>query len=42
MKIIDTHAHIFPDKIAQKAVKSISDFYDGTVMTHIGSSEELI
>lgn len=28
MKIIDAHAHIFPDKIAEKAVKSISDFYE--------------
>lgn len=28
MTIIDTHAHIYPDKIALKAVKSIGDFYD--------------
>lgn len=27
MKIVDAHAHIFPDKIAEKAVQSISDFY---------------
>ena len=39
MKIIDTHAHIYPDKIAQKAAKSIGDFYhidmdmDGTLTT---------
>ena len=39
MKIIDTHAHIYPDKIALKAAKSIGDFYeigmslDGTVST---------
>ncbi len=26
--IIDTHAHIFPDKIAEKASVSIGDFYD--------------
>ncbi|MEG2044857.1 MAG: TatD family hydrolase [Clostridia bacterium] len=26
-KIIDFHTHVFPDKIAQKAVYSISDFY---------------
>ncbi len=37
MTIIDTHAHIYPDKIALKAAKSIGDFYeipmslDGTV-----------
>lgn len=42
MKIIDTHAHIFPDKIAEKAVKSISDFYDGAKMGNIGSAEKLI
>ena len=28
MTIIDTHAHIYPDKIAVKAVASIGDFYD--------------
>ena len=28
MTIIDTHAHIYPDKIALKAAKSIGDFYD--------------
>jgi len=27
-KIIDTHAHVFPDKIAHKAVFGICDFYD--------------
>lgn len=26
-KIIDTHAHIYPDKIAEKAVHAIGDFY---------------
>ena len=37
MKIFDFHAHIYPTKISQKAVKSVSDFYniemdgDGTV-----------
>lgn len=28
MKIIDAHAHIFPTKIAEKASKSIGDFYE--------------
>lgn len=28
MTIIDTHAHIYPDKIALKAAKSIGEFYD--------------
>ncbi len=41
MKIIDTHAHIFPKKIADKAVQSISDFYE-TPMTHHGYAESLI
>ena len=41
MKIIDTHAHIFPKKIADKAVQSISDFYK-TPMQHHGFAESLI
>lgn len=28
MPIIDAHCHIYPDKIAAKAVKSIQEFYD--------------
>ena len=40
-RIIDAHAHIFPEKIAQKATKSIGDFYD-LPMDWIGSSEQLI
>ena len=28
MKISDVHCHIYPAKIASKAVKSVSDFYD--------------
>lgn len=42
MKIIDTHAHIFPEKIAQKAVESISAFYGGTPMRHAGTAEALL
>lgn len=41
MKVIDTHAHIFPDKIADKAVESISEFYS-TPMCHKGSADALI
>lgn len=41
MKIVDAHAHIFPEKIADKAVQSISDFYT-TPMQHRGLSEALI
>lgn len=41
MKIIDAHAHIFPDKIAQKAAKSIGDFY-GLSMYSDASSKSLV
>jgi len=43
--IIDCHTHIYPEKIAAKAVKSIGDFYgihmglDGTVETLIQGSQ---
>ncbi|MDR1532532.1 MAG: amidohydrolase family protein [Clostridiales bacterium] len=43
MKVIDAHAHIYPDKIAVKASGSISEFYDipvkydGTVGTLLES-----
>lgn len=42
MKAIDTHAHIFPEKIEKKAVESISKFYEETPMKHSGSVEELL
>ena len=44
--IIDTHAHIYPDKIALKAAASIGDFYkipmnlDGTLGTLLRAGEE--
>ena len=28
MKIIDFHAHIYPEKIAKKAAEFICDYYD--------------
>ncbi len=28
-QIIDSHCHVYPQAIAQKAVKGVSDFYDG-------------
>ena len=46
MTIIDTHAHIYPDKIARKAAASIGDFYsipmdlDGTVGELLRAGEE--
>lgn len=42
MKIIDVHAHIFPVKIADKAVASIGRFYDMDTMTHKGTTEALL
>lgn len=39
--IIDTHAHIYPDKIALKASKSIESFYDLNV-EHDGSVGKLL
>lgn len=29
MRIIDSHCHVYPQAIAAKAVKGVSDFYDG-------------
>lgn len=46
MTIIDTHAHIYPDKIALKAAKSIGEFYeipmnlDGTVSSLLQAGDE--
>ncbi len=42
MKIIDVHAHIFPQKISEKAVKSIGDFYEIPMTSNKGTSEALI
>ena len=39
--IIDFHAHIYPEKIAEKATKAISDFYDAP-MAYYGSVAKLI
>jgi len=40
-RIIDIHAHIFPEKIAEKAVEAIGNYY-GTKMPNKGTSEALI
>ena len=40
-KIFDAHAHVYPDKIADKAVKAIGDFY-GIPMEKDGTVEGLI
>lgn len=40
-KIVDFHAHIYPEKIADKAAQNVGKFY-GIEMDHGGSVEELI
>lgn len=42
MKIIDAHAHIYPDKIADKAIVSISEFYDIDHAMYSGTANSLI
>lgn len=42
MKIIDVHAHIFPEKIASKAVDSIGAFYEVDKMSGEGTTEALL
>jgi hypothetical protein len=37
--IIDAHAHIYPNKIAEKATDTIGKFYD-IPMQHVGLPEE--
>lgn len=39
--IIDFHAHIYPDRVAEKAVRSIGDFYN-IPMRQQGTAEDLI
>ena len=39
--IIDFHCHIYPAKIAEKASKSVGDFYNYPMKYH-GSPEELL
>lgn len=41
MKVADFHAHIFPDKLADKAAGSIGDFY-GVEITRSASVERLL
>lgn len=40
-EIYDAHSHIFPDKIVEKATKTIGDFY-GIPMYGLGTSEKLL
>lgn len=41
-KIIDFHAHIYPEKIASKAIENISRFYEVEMSDQIGTAEDLI
>lgn len=41
-RIIDAHTHIFPEKIAAKAVSSIGSFYDLTMHSGDGTAEALL
>lgn len=41
MKLIDFHTHIYPDSIAEKATKSIEDFYSMEA-ENIGTAAELL
>jgi len=41
MEIINAHAHIYPEKIAEKATGAIGDFYN-IKMSKIGTPEELL
>lgn len=40
-RIIDIHAHVYPEKIASKAVKSIGDFYKLDMVAKEGTVTEL-
>ncbi|MDR2357737.1 MAG: amidohydrolase family protein [Oscillospiraceae bacterium] len=42
MRIIDTHAHIFPSKVEKVATEAIRAFYDIEDMRHAGSIADLL
>ena len=42
MEIIDAHAHIYPEKIAQKATETIGVFYDIPMEMPAGTTERLL
>lgn len=42
MEIIDAHAHIYPQKIAEKATIAIGNFYDIAMDMPAGTAEQLI
>ncbi len=42
MEIIDSHAHIYPEKIAEKATCAIGKFYDLEMQENLGVSDRLL
>ena len=42
MEIIDSHAHIYPEKIAKKATDTIGEFYDIKMEMPAGTAERLV
>ena len=42
MEIIDAHAHIYPNKIAEKATNAIGKFYDIKMEMQAGTPEQLL
>ena len=42
MEIIDAHAHIYPEKIAEKATDAIGDFYDIKMEMPSGTTQNLL
>ena len=42
MEIIDAHAHVYPNKIAEKATKAIGEFYDIEMQMSAGTPENLL
>ena len=42
MEIIDAHAHIYPNKIAEKATNAIGEFYDIKMEMPAGTPDRLI
>ena len=42
MKIIDIHAHIYPDNIAQKAAQSVREFYEGLGDPKMNGTENML
>jgi predicted TIM-barrel fold metal-dependent hydrolase len=41
-KVADSHAHIYPEKIAEKATGSVGDFYDIKMQNPAGTVENLL